>query len=484
MPRRTTPPRRRAAAPSRAPWHATSPPHARSRESLCEHRREVHERLRGWIRRIAQHHRLPRGKGLGRRRAARNRNVEDHVARKIRAQVFRDALAAEARGVVHREHDAVERQLLVRRRDLLNAAQHLRRRLQRERLALERDDHVLAELEHAPRNRAEPGRRVDDHDLAPLARDRDHVAQQRATLEAVVELDVAAFGAHAACKDHAEPGEGGGEDDFAQRARAAQEIRDPVRRLTAPEPHTVAHRALRIRVDEQRLQPSARKRGRQVHRCRGLADAALLADDGEDMSHALFRLRDRRGIRAGPELLECDPRMRHPPLRFRATRRMREERGEMLFRARRIAALEQQKREPVVRAAQLRIEIERAPVTAQRILETPRLRKRDRHVLEDARIARPVAQGETVRGERGIVIALSLECERFAQIVEPLWLRGRVGTTAGEPAPPGHAFGGRGRGGRMHRRKMALRGTRLRARKSYRLRHGAATVLLSSKPRD
>ena len=188
------------------------------------------------------------------------------------------------------------------------------------------------------------------------------------------------------------------------------------------------------------------------------------------------------GIGAGAELFEGGARVRDPSLRFRAPRRMREKCREVLLGACRIAALEQQKRESVVRAAQLGIEIECATVAAHGVLEPPGLRERDRHVLQDARIARPVAQGEPVRGERSVVIALALERERFAQIVQSLRLGRSVGITAGEPAPPGHAFGGRGRDGRMRRRHLPVRGAVCERTKSYRLRHEAATMLLSSQP--
>jgi hypothetical protein len=50
------------------------------------------------------------------------------------------------------------------------------------------------------------------------------------------------------------------------------------------EPDPVAHRTLRIDVDEQRLPAASRQRARQVDGGRGLADPSLLADDGENSS--------------------------------------------------------------------------------------------------------------------------------------------------------------------------------------------------------
>ena len=57
----------------------------------------------------------------------------------------------------------------------------------------------------------------------------------------------------------------------------------------------MADGALRVGVDEQRLHAATRECGREVDRRRCLADAALLADDREDLAHGVTGRRLRRG---------------------------------------------------------------------------------------------------------------------------------------------------------------------------------------------
>ena len=73
---------------------------------------------------------------------------------KLLAHVRGDALRHLVPILEHREQDAVEHQRRIGRRSIAHGAEDLRRGLQRERLALERHDHVLAVREHAPRHRA------------------------------------------------------------------------------------------------------------------------------------------------------------------------------------------------------------------------------------------------------------------------------------------------------------------------------------------
>src|SRR5690348_5622676 len=81
------------------------------------------------------------------------------------------------------------------------------------------------------------------------------------------------------------------------------------------------------------------------------------------------------GIDARPQFVERHLCMTHPSLRLGARRRLRKERLEMLFRARPIAPLEQQKGEPVVRARELGRDLQRATIASHRIVETPGLRE-------------------------------------------------------------------------------------------------------------
>jgi response regulator RpfG family c-di-GMP phosphodiesterase len=137
---------------------------------------------------------------------------------------------------VHRQQNAVERELLVDRDDVLNAAQDLRRGLERERLALQRDDHVLARLEYLVHDGAEPRRRVHDDDVAPLARRMQQLLEQIGLGDERVVRGVVGGVAHRTGEHHAEPRERGRKNDFAQSARAVQIVGEPVCRMSALEP--------------------------------------------------------------------------------------------------------------------------------------------------------------------------------------------------------------------------------------------------------
>jgi hypothetical protein len=85
-----------------------------------------------------------------------------------------------------------------------------------------------------------------------------------------------------------------------------------------------------------------------------------------------------------------------------------------------LAAPEQQKSETVVRAREPRLDRERASVAAYRLVELTELRVGDCHVLEDLVIVRPLAEGEPVGRQRGVVIALAFQRECLVEVVEVL----------------------------------------------------------------
>src|SRR5262249_4723617 len=66
-------------------------------------------------------------------------------------------------------------------------------------------------------------------------------------------------------------------------------------------------------------------------------------------------------------------------------------------------------------------------------------RKCDRHVLKNLGIVGAVAQGEAIGSEGRVEVALSLEGERFAQVVEALGFQLALRVAAEEAAPPRHA---------------------------------------------
>lgn len=67
--------------------------------------------------------------------------------------------------------------------------------------------------------------------------------------------------------------------------------------MTTAQSHSVAHRALRIGIDQQGLETAACEGHGKIHRGGGLTDPTFLADDGEDAPHVQYS--SRRGSSAG-----------------------------------------------------------------------------------------------------------------------------------------------------------------------------------------
>jgi len=74
-----------------------------------------------------------------------------------------------------------------------------------------------------------------------------------------------------------------------------------------------------------------------------------------------------------------------------------------------VAALQEQKREAVVCTGERAVELQRAPIVTNRFVEAARLGERDRHVLEDARVVRVIAQRQSVRRQRRVIIPLTFQ---------------------------------------------------------------------------
>src|SRR5690242_1365310 len=144
------------------------------------------------------------------------------------------------------------------------------------------------------------------------------------------------------------------------------------------------------------------------------------------------------GIDARPQFVERHLCMTHPSLRLGAGWRLREECLEMFLRTDAIVPLEQEKGEPIVRARELRRDLQGPAIASHGIVETACLRERDRHVLQDLWIVRPIPQREPIRRQRRVVVALPLQCQRLAQVIETLWLHAALGFAADQAAPPGH----------------------------------------------
>src|SRR6185312_11758524 len=210
--------------------------------------------------------------------------------------------------------------------------------------------------------------------------------------------------------------------------------------MVRAQPHAVAYCALRVHVYEERFHTAPSERGGEIH-CGGrLTDTAFLAHDGEDGSHSLFRAGDGVRPAACLDLLDGLPGMLDPPFRFDRGRRMLQKGRQVALGALAVAALEQQIRQAIVRAAQLRVDFECPAIAADGVVQSSGSRIRDRHVLEDALIVGLIAQCEPVRRERGVVVTLALQRQRFAQVVETLWARRVRRSTTRQAAPPGHAM--------------------------------------------
>lgn len=160
--------------------------------------------------------------------------------------------------------------------------------------------------------------------------------------------------------------------------------------------------------------------------------------------------------------------MLDPACGIGAAGRLSQEGTEMASSRIGLAALEEQKRHPIVGARERVVDFERAPIRANRLVVLLGLRERDRHVLEDAEIGGVIAQGQPVRGEGGVVVALALEREGLVEIVEPL--RPEVAVSG----PPEEAFP------EAHSRRRYQRLNALATRFLGRLKAAAADAISST----
>ncbi len=87
-----------------------------------------------------------------------------------------------------------------------------------------------------------------------------------------------------------------------------------------------------------------------------------------------------------------------------------------------VAALEEQERQPVVRAGQRAVGLQRQPVVPDRVVHLPGAAEGDRQVLQDPGLLRMIAQRQPVAGDGRVVVSLALEGQGFVEIVEALRL--------------------------------------------------------------
>ncbi len=141
---------------------------------------------------------------------------------------------------------------------------------------------------------------------------------------------------------------------LAKSASAIQIVGKSVRGMAALEAHAVAHGALRVHVDDERLQPSSSERCRKVDGGRRLSNATLLTDDSEHMPHGYGSVSSRAARGSVP--------LRKSSSVCCACRTQRSDSApdggcrqkclEVLNRAVGVAFLEEKEREPIMRARQ------------------------------------------------------------------------------------------------------------------------------------
>src|SRR6185437_13518159 len=166
--------------------------------------------------------------------------------------------------------------------------------------------------------------------------------------------------------------------------------------------------------------------------------------------------------------------MTNPAFGFGACGWLGEKRLEVLFRAGAIASFQQQERQSVVRSGQMWRDLEGVAIAPHRLLGPVRLREGDRHVLEDLRVVRTIAQRESVRRQCGVKIPLSLQRHRLAQIIQALGLYIGTGLPADQATPPGHAA--RGCAGRQNKACGRLARGTTRLGQSYHVNSITATA--------
>ena len=189
--------------------------------------------------------------------------------------------------VVHRQQDRRDRELRVEvPLDQLDVVEQLAEALERVVLALDRDEHLARGDERVDREQPERRRAVDE-DVVEVLLELAEVGVERGAQPLLArderdELDLRA--GEVDRRRHApQPGELRAALDDVAHGRVVDDDVVDARRLR---PVLDAERgrcvALRVEVDDQHARARLGQGRGEVHRGRGLADAALLVRDGED----------------------------------------------------------------------------------------------------------------------------------------------------------------------------------------------------------
>ena len=344
-----------------------------SRSSEMLRQRAIRQRRR--IVRRAQHDRLPRRERVDRRRRARHRHVQYQSARQLFPHVRGHALRRRIARLDHRQQNAVEHEPGIRRRAprecRAESASSSAARAARTAAARARAGCTRARDARPGRAPAACRRST----VYPRSRARSNSSAVRGESARSRMILVVRRRSRSRCRPRPRAAREGSSCARPRASRACRRDSPTDRRAScaALRPSPKRTEPCGSASMSSVFVPAPSERGREIDRRRRLADAALLADDREDVSHASARISSasasplrsvRRASlrRAGPSAPTSAP---DGGLARNASR---------CFSAPvAIAALEQQKREPVVRAGQLGIELERALVAADRLFGPIRL---------------------------------------------------------------------------------------------------------------
>ncbi len=216
----------------------------------------------------------------------------------MRLELVADLLLQGDAGVEHHAQQADQAQVAVEVGvHLADGVGQVGQAFEREVLALHGHDHALGGAQAVEREHAQAGRAVDQHEVVVGAHLRQRVLQAALAALFAHQFDLGA-GELAVGAQHGIAGASllqlvGHHGGLGDAGRFEQHVvhRQLHRALVHPRAHGGV--ALRVQVDQQHALADVRQGSSQVDRGGGLADAALLVGDAEDLSHRRFSAKSR-----------------------------------------------------------------------------------------------------------------------------------------------------------------------------------------------
>src|SRR4051812_35673082 len=146
--------------------------------------------------------------------------------------------------------------------------------------------------------------------------------------------------------------------------------------------------------------------------------------------------------RAVPNLSQGALGVTNPPFGVRSFRRACEKGAQMFAGLLNVAALQQQEGDTVVCPAETIVQLQRALVVTDRLFRLTGLREGNRHVQQNTGIGGGVSEGQAIRRERSLEVALPLEGQAFVEIVESLRAQIPPSPLTEDALPEAHVRGG------------------------------------------